>query len=95
MRFQQILFETMNRVSLHGNTEDLVIFGLAGSFNAKTDTVLAPVSIEKKSMRCINFEKSNCPKLSNRKLSSQPAGGELQGVESLTNQTKKLAQFRC
>ena len=91
MRFQQILLETMNGVSLHGNTEDLVIFGLAGSFNAKTDTVRAPVSIEKNSMRCINFEKGNDPKLSNRKLSSQPAGSELQGVESLTNQTKKLA----
>ena len=91
MRFQQILLETMNGVRLHGNAEDLVIFGLTGSFNAKTDTVRAPGSIEKNSMRCIDFKKGNGPKLSNRKLSSQPAGSELQGVESLTNQTKKLA----
>ena len=95
MRFQQILLETMNGVSLHGNTEDLVIFGLAGSFNAKTDTVRPSVTIEKNSMRCIDFEKGNGPELSNRELTSQSAGGELQGVESLTNQTKKLAQFRC
>ena len=91
MRFQQILLETMNGVSLHGYTEDLVILGLTGSFNAKTDTVRTPVSIEKNSMRCINFEKGNGPKPSNRKLSSQPAGSELQGIESLANQTKKLA----
>ena len=91
MRFQQILLETMNGVSLHRNTEDLVIFGLTGSFNAETDTVRAPVSIEKNSMRCINLEKGNGPKLSNQKLSSQPTGSELQGVESLSNQTKQLA----
>ena len=91
MRFQQILLETMNGVSLHGYTEDLVILGLTGSFNAKTDTVRTPVSIEKNLMRCINFEKGDGPKPSNRKLSSQPAGSELQGIESLANQTKKLA----